>query len=264
MQHNDKQTFQSAIDKIIDNSIVMAQRGLMKVRKTPEQLFDVTLQPVIFVLMFSYIFGGAISGNVKNYLPILIPGILVQTLISASIVTGTQLREDMEKGVFNRFKALPIARIAPLAGALIADIIRYVIATFLTFFTGFLIGFRPYGGFGGIIAAGLLVIFVAWSMSWIFAYFGVISSSAASFSGISMLIVMPLTFLSNAYVSINSLPKVMQFIANINPLTHLITATRQLTNHGTVTQDFWTSILGAIIVISIFAPLALRAYMKKT
>jgi len=106
----------------------MRFRSLLKVRRTPEQLFDVTLQPIIFTLMFTYIFGGAVAGNVHNYLPIVIPGILVQTVITASMVTGVQLREDMDKGVFNRFRVLPIARIAPLAGALLADTIRYGIA----------------------------------------------------------------------------------------------------------------------------------------
>ena len=106
------------LDQAIDNSFTMAYRGLLKVARTPEQLFDVTVQPIIFTLMFSYLFGGAISGNVRNYLPVVIPGILVQTVIGASIVTGVQLREDMDKGVFNRFKSLPIARISPLVGAL--------------------------------------------------------------------------------------------------------------------------------------------------
>ena len=132
----------------------MAYRGLLKIRRTPEQLFDVTLQPIIFTLMFTYIFGGAIAGDVQSYLPILIPGILVQTVLTTSSVTGTQLREDMDKGVFDRFKSLPIARIAPLAGALLADTIRYLIATTLTFVMGYIMGYRPAGGIGGVVAAG--------------------------------------------------------------------------------------------------------------
>jgi ABC-2 type transport system permease protein len=252
------------IDTLIDNSLVMAYRGLVRVRRTPEQLVDVTLQPVLFVLMFSYIFGGAISGNVANYLPIVIPGILVQTLVTAATVTGAQLRDDMDKGVFNRFKALPIARIAPLAGALMADVVRYVIATVLTFATGMAIGFKPYGGALGMAAAGLLVIFVAWSMSWVFAYLGVISKSAASFTGLSMLVLMPLTFLSNAYVSTSTFPKALRWFSDANPVSHLVTAVRQLTNHGVVGADFWWSILGSAVFIGVFAPLTLRAYMNKT
>jgi len=252
------------LDRMIDNSMVMAYRGLIKVRRTPEQLVDVTLQPVLFVVMFSYIFGGAVAGNVRNYLPLLIPGILVQTLLTAATVTGAQLREDMDKGVFNRFKSLPIARISPLAGALMADVIRYVIATSVTFATGLAMGYRPYGGLFGMSVAGLLVIFVAWSLSWIFAFFGVIAKSASSFTGFSMLILMPLTFLSNAYVPVSSFPRFMRWFVNMNPVTHLISAVRQLTNHGAITVDFWWSLLGSLLFIGLFVPLTLRAYMNKT
>ena len=126
------------LPQTLSNSLVMAYRSVRKMRRTPEQFFDVTLQPIIFTLMFTYIFGGAIAGSVDNYLPLIIPGILVQTVIAASIVTGVQLREDMDKGVFDRFRTLPIARIAPLAGALLADSIRYGIATVLTVTMGYI------------------------------------------------------------------------------------------------------------------------------
>ena len=126
--------------------------ALKKMRRNPEQLFDVTLQPLLFTAMFAYIFGGAISGNVQSYLPTLIPGILAQTALTASMATGIQLREDMDKGVFDRFKSLPIARIAPLAGPGWPTCVRYAIATTLTILTGFLMGYRPGGGFVGVLA----------------------------------------------------------------------------------------------------------------
>src|SRR3984885_14418499 len=151
----------------VSNSLTMAYRGLLKLRRTPEQLFDVTLQPIIFTLMFTYIFGGAISGDVVSYLPVIIPGILLQTVITTSIVTGVQLREDMDKGVFDRFKSLPIARIAPLAGALLADTLRYGIATVLTFVMGYIMGYRPGGGLEHVAVATILVIVCAWAISWI-------------------------------------------------------------------------------------------------
>jgi ABC-2 type transport system permease protein len=255
---------QTNFDRIIDNTFVMVYGVLLKMLRTPEQFIDVTIQPIVFILMFSYVFGGAIAGNVRNYLPFLIPGILVQTLIGSSMVTGTQLRDDMDKGVFDRFRSLPITRIAPLAGSVIADIIRYAIATTITFATGIIIGFKPYGGVFGVLSAGLLVIFVSWSISWIFAYIGVIANSAESLQGISFLILMPLTFLSNAFAPINSFPKIMRWIANANPITHVVSAARQLTNHGTICTDFWLALLGSFLIISIFAPLTLNAYMKKT
>jgi len=253
-----------SFNQTLRNSLTMAYRGVLKIRRTPEQLFDVTLQPIIFTLMFTYIFGGAISGNVQNYLPVIIPGILVQTVITTSIVTGVQLREDMDKGVFDRFKSLPIARIAPLAGALLADTIRYTIATVLTFTMGYIMGYRPEGGLGYVVLAGLLVIVCAWAISWIFAFFGVIARTASSVQGISMLVLFPLTFLSNAFVPAETLPNFLQWFVKFNPISHLVTAVRELANSGTIGWDLSASLIGAAIVVIIFAPLTVRAYMRRT
>ncbi|GGH80601.1 ABC-2 type transport system permease protein [Pullulanibacillus pueri] len=248
----------------VRHSLTMAYRGLLKIRRTPEQLFDVTFQPIIFTLMFTYIFGGAISGDVKSYLPVVIPGILVQTVITTSVVTGVQLREDMDKGVFDRFKSLPIARIAPLAGALLADTIRYTIATLLTFTMGYIMGYRPDGGLSHVVIAGLIVIACSWAISWIFAFFGVIARTASSVQGISMIILFPLTFLSNAFVPANTMPDWLQWFVKINPISHLVTAVRDLTNSGTVGGDLIISLVGAAVIVVIFAPITVRAYMRRT
>jgi ABC-2 type transport system permease protein len=253
----------ASLVQIAKNSLTMAYRGLLKFRRTPEQFFDVVFQPILFVPMFAFIFGGAIVGDTKAYLPILIPGVLAQTIITASLVTGTMLREDMDKGVFNRFKSLPMARIAPLAGALIADTVRYVIATTITFAMGYLLGYRPGAGILGVFAAGLLVIAFAWCLSWIFAFMGMIAKSAAGVQGISLLILFPLTFLSNAFVPVSTLPHWLQGFVKANPISHLISAVRQLTTLGTVGHDFWLSIVGAAVIVAIFAPLTVQAYMKK-
>ncbi len=253
----------TSVQQTLQNTFTMAARGLIKIRRTPEQLIDVTVQPIIFTVMFAYIFGGAIAGNVQNYLPLLIPGIVVQTVITTSVVTGTQLREDMDKGVFDRFRSLPIARIAPLSGALLADTVRYTIATTLTFVMGFIMGYHPAGGFGSVVVAGLLVIACSWAISWIFAFFGVIARTAGSVQGISMLILFPLTFLSNAYVPVDTMPDWLRWFATINPVSHLVTAVRQLANHATFGSDAWVSLLGAAVIVAVFAPLTVRAYMRK-
>lgn len=253
----------SGLGATIRQSFTMAYRGLVKVRRTPEQLFDVTLMPIVFTVMFTYIFGGAIAGDVGSYLPVIIPGILVQTNITSSIITGVQLREDMDKGVFDRFKSLPIARIAPLAGALLADTVRYAIATTITFTVGIIMGLRPEGGAAAVVLAGLLVIVVAWAISWIFAYFGVVARTASSVSGIANLVLFPLTFLSNAFVPTDTLPGWLRWFTEVNPISHLITAVRELINHGAVTGDLWISLLGAAVIVAVFAPLTVRAYMRK-
>jgi ABC-2 type transport system permease protein len=254
----------ASLSQSVRNSFTMAYRGLLKIRRTPEQLFDVTFQPIIFTLMFTYIFGGAISGNVQSYLPVIIPGILVQTVITTSIVTGVQLREDMDKGVFDRFKSLPIARISPLAGALLADTVRYTVATVLTFTMGYIMGYRPKGGFDDVVIAAILVIVCSWAVSWIFAFFGVIARTASSVQGISMIILFPLTFVSNAFVPVKTMPDWLQWFAKINPISHLVTAVRDLVNAGTMGGDFVISLIGSAIIVGIFSPLTVRAYMRRT
>ncbi|QAY70696.1 ABC transporter permease [Xylanimonas protaetiae] len=246
----------------VQHSLTMAWRGLLKVRRTPEQLIDVTVQPILFTLMFTYLFGGAIAGDIPSYLPTIIPGILVQTVITTSTVTGVQLREDMDKGVFDRFRSLPIARIAPLAGALIADMLRYVIATTLTMVMGLIMGWRP-ASVTGTLGAALLVIVCAWSMSWIFAFFGVIARSASSVQGISFLILFPLTFLSNAFVPADTLPSWLKAFADVNPVSHVVTAVRGLTSATGGGSDVLFALLGAAVIVAVFAPLAVRGYMRK-
>ena len=250
-----------SLGQTVRQSLVMAHRGLLKMRRTPDQFFDVTLQPIIFTLMFTYIFGGAISGDVLSYLPIIIPGILVQTVIGASMATGVQLREDMEKGVFNRFRTLPIARIAPLAGALLADTVRFAIATVLTVVVGCCMGYRPH--LGGMAAGGLLVMAVAWCISWIFAFLGMIARTASSVQGMGMLVLFPLTFLSNAFVPTHTLPGWLQVFVQVNPVSHLVSAVRELTNHGRIGPEFWWTLLGGLAIVAVFAPLTVRAYRRQ-
>ncbi|QKT06570.1 ABC transporter permease [Gordonia sp. X0973] len=244
----------------VKQSFTMGYRGLLKIRHNPEQLFDVVFQPVIFTLMFTYIFGGAIAGNVHNYLPLIIPGILVQTVITTSVVTGTQLREDMDKGVFDRFRSLPIARISPLAGALLADVIRYLIATVITFGVGIAMGWRPDPL--GVVGSILLVMVCAFALSWIFALMGCLMKKASAVQGVSMLILFPLTFMSNAFVPTDKMPGWLQAFVKVNPVSHLVTAVREMCNNGHIGTHVVWSLIGAAVIIVIFAPLAVRAYIR--
>jgi len=244
-------------------TMTMAWRATMKMRRNPEQFFDVIVQPLLFTAMFAYIFGGAISGDVASYLPLLIPGILAQTTLTACIATGTQLREDMDKGVFERFKVLPIARIAPLAGPMVADLLRYTIATVLTFATGIVMGYRPGGGVLGVIAAALLTIATGWSMAWIFTFVGITGRSAQAVQGMSMMIMFPLTFLSNAFVPVETLPGWLGAFVKVNPVSLVITAVRDLMNEGALTVHVLWALLGCAAVVAVFAPLAVRSYARK-
>ncbi|MBF6239975.1 ABC transporter permease [Nocardia otitidiscaviarum] len=252
-----------SLRQTIANSFTMAYRGILKIKHNPEQLFDVTVQPILFTALFAYIFGGAIGGSVQNYLPVLIPGILVQTVVLTSVVTGTQLREDMDKGVFDRFKSLPIARISALSGALLADMVRYAIATVLTVVVGIAIGYRPAGGVPGVLAAGLVVVVCSFAISWIWALVGVTGKSAAAVQGISMMVMFPLTFMSGAFAEVSTMPGWMQAINHANPVYYMVNACRALMNGAGVTADLGWSLIGAVVVVAIFAPLTVRAYMRR-
>ncbi|MFC4125979.1 ABC transporter permease [Nocardia rhizosphaerae] len=247
----------------VSTSFTMAYRGLLKIKHDPIQLFDVTIQPILFTAMFTYIFGGAISGSVGDYLPVLIPGILVQTVILTSVVTGTQLREDMDKGVFDRFKSLPIARVSALAGALLADMVRYGIAATLTVIVGLCLGYRPGGGVAGVVAACLVVVACSFAISWLWALVGVTGKSAGSVQGISMMVMFPLTFMSGAFAPVSTMPGWMQAINHANPVYYLVNACRDLMNANVYGSALAWSLVGSLAVIAIFAPLTVRAYMRR-
>src|SRR5580658_3951527 len=253
----------TSVGETVSQTLSMAWRALKKMRRNPEQFFDVTLQPLLFTAMFAYIFGGAVAGNVHDYLPLLIPGIVAQTVLTTCMSTGTQLREDMDKGVFDRFKALPMARIAPLAGPMIADLVRYLIAASLTFVMGVIIGYRPGGGVLGVVGAIALAIFTGWSLAWIFTWIGTIAKSARAVQGMSFLFLFPLTFLSNAFVKVTTLPGWLQAFVKVNPVSYLVSATRALANQGTITSEAGWTLLAGLVVIAVFAPLSVRAYRRR-
>ncbi|WP_271215966.1 ABC transporter permease [Streptosporangium carneum] len=251
-----------SMGETLSQTLMMAWRALKKMRRNPEQFFDVALQPLLFTAMFAFVFGGAISGDVESYLPLMIPGILAQTVLTTCMATGTQLREDLEKGVFDRFKSLPIARIAPLAGPMVADLLRYTIAATLTFGMGLVMGYRPGGGVGGVLAAILLAIFTGWSLAWVFTWVGTIARSAQAVQGISMMILFPLTFLSNAFVPVETMPDPLAAFVRVNPVSHLVTAARDLANNALVSGEVAWTLLASLIVIAIFAPLSVRSYKR--
>ena len=252
----------TTITETVGQTLIMARRALKKMRRNMEQFFDVTIQPLLFTAMFAYLFGGAISGNVHSYLPLLIPGIVAQTVLTTCVSTGVNLREDMEKGVFDRFKAMPMSRIAPLAGPMVADLVRYLIAAGLTFVTGVIIGYRPGGGVLGVLGAMLLAIFTGWALAWIFTWIGTIARSARAVQGMSMMILFPLTFLSNAFVPVTSLPGWLAAFVKINPVSHLVSATRGLANQGIVNSEAGWTLLAGLVVIAVFAPLSVRSYRR--
>ncbi len=244
-------------------TLTMAWRATKKMRRNPEQFVDVTVQPLLFTAMFAYIFGGAISGSVADYLPLLIPGILAQTALTTCMATGVQLREDIDKGVFDRFRSLPMARIAPLAGPAVADLIRYGVAATLTILTGLAMGYRPGGGLAGVAAGWLLTVGAAWSLGWIFTWLGTVLRTAQSVQGISMMVMFPLTFLSNAFVPTETLPGWLKAFVTVNPVSHVVSAVRTLLNEGAMTAEVGWAVVGCVGVVAVFATLAVRSYARR-
>ena len=250
------------VGEVLTQTLAMAWRALKKMRRNPEQFFDVALQPLLFTAMFAYVFGGAISGDVHSYLPLLIPGIVAQTVLTTCMATGTQLREDMDKGVFDRFRSLPMSRIAPLAGPMVADLVRYLIAAVLTYLMGMILGYRPGGGVLGVLGAILLAVLTGWAIAWAFTWIGTVARSARSVQGISMMILFPLTFLSNAFVPAKTLPGWLADFTRVNPVSHLVSATRDLANNGVLTAQVGWTLLTGLAVIVIFLPLSLASYRR--
>ncbi len=241
----------------------LAWRALIKMSRNPEQLVDVTAMPVLFTVMFGLMFGGAVSGSTAHYLPTLIPGIIAMTTITACVAAGIQLREDMDKGVFDRFRSLPIARIAPLAGPMMADLARYAIAAGITLTVGVIMGYRPGGGVLGVAAGVVLAVITGWSIAWIFLWIGTKARSAGAVQGLSMMIMFPLAFLSNAFVPVDSLPRWLQAVTRVNPVSHVVSALRDLMNKGALTAQVGWALLGCATVAAIFIPLAVRSYSRQ-
>jgi ABC-2 type transport system permease protein len=242
---------------------LLAWRALVKMRRNPEQLVDVTAMPILLTVMFGFMFAGAISGSRASYLPILIPGIIAQSIVSGCVAAGVQLREDMDKGVSNRFRSLPIVRIAPLAGPMMADLARYAIATSVTLTVGVLMGYRPGGGIPGVAAGMVLAVITGWSLAWIFLWIGTRVRSAGAVQGMSMMVMFPLAFLSNAFVPVNTLPGWLQTVTRVNPVSYVVSALRDLMNHGALTAQVGWAVLGCATVAAIFIPLAVRSYSRR-
>jgi ABC-2 type transport system permease protein len=244
-------------------SITFGWRALLKIKHVPEQLFDVTAFPIMFTLMFTYLFGGALAGSTGEYLQFLLPGILVQTVVFITIYTGFGLNTDVTKGVFDRFRSLPIWRPAALVGALLGDAARYTMASAMVIVLGLVLGYRPAGGIVGVLLSVALLLVFSFSLSWIWTMLGLILRTPNSVMGVSMMVLFPLTFVSNIFVEPQTMPSWLQAIVGANPITHLVTAVRGLM-HGTMTagQIGWVLLISGVLV-AVFAPLTMYLYGNK-
>ena len=244
-------------------ALTFAWRALLKIKHVPMQLFDVTVFPIMFVVLFTYLFGGALAGSTSAYLQALLPGILVMTVSMITIYTGMGLNTDIEKGIYDRFRSLPIWRPAVLVGMLIADAGRYIAASMVVLVLGITLGFRPDGGPVGVVAAVALLLVFCFAMSWVWMLLGLKAQTAETVMQMSMTILFPLTFASNVFVETDTMPGWVQAFVKVNPITHLTDASRALM-HGTSAGSAigWVLLWSAGFVV-VFAPLTVRAYNRE-
>lgn len=244
----------------VTSSLIFGWRARVRITRVPAQLFDVIVHPVVFTLMFTYLFGGAVSGSTGRYLTSLVPGILVMTLLVTTGTTGATLSVDLAKGVFDRFRTLPIWRASALVGALLGDLVRYLIASAVVVGLGLALGFRPAGGATGVLAAVLLALTFCFALSWAWTALALRLSSPGSVLGLTQAVLYPLTLFSNIFVDPASLPSGLRAFVKVNPVSHLVTAVRGLMSGSPDAAEIGWVLAGCGVLVAVFAPLALRRY----
>jgi ABC-2 type transport system permease protein len=244
-------------------SITFGWRAMLKIKHVPEQLFDVTAFPIIMTLMFTYLFGGALAGSTGEYLQFVLPGIMVMSVVMITMYTGVSVNTDIQKGVFDRFRTLPIWRPAAMVGYLLGDAFRYTVASTVILAVGLVLGFRPGGGVGGVVAGiGVLVAF-SFAFSWLWTMFGLLLRTDKAVMGVSMMVLFPLTFLSNVFVDPGTMPRWLQAFVDVNPIAHLVSAVRALMAGGWDGAAMtWVLVSGALITV-VFGTLTMRLYNRR-
>jgi ABC-2 type transport system permease protein len=244
-------------------SLTFGWRAALKIKHIPEQLFDVTAFPIIMTLMFTYLFGGALAGSTREYLQFFLPGIMVTSVVMITMYTGVGLNTDIEKGVFDRFRTLPVWRPAALVGMIFGDVLRYILAATTIMVVGLILGFRPAGGVLGVLAGIALLVVFSFAFSWVWTMFGLLLRSEKSVMGVSMLVLFPLTFLSNVFVDPKTMPGWLQAFVSVNPISHLVTAIRSaMSGVLHVPSLTWTLVASAAFVL-VFGTLTMHLYNRK-
>jgi ABC-2 type transport system permease protein len=241
-------------------AITFGWRGMLKIKHVPEQMIDVTITPVLFLLMFTYLFGGAVAGGTSEYLQYILPGILAQSVLFTCVYSGVALNTDVTKGVTDRFRSLPVWRPAPLVGAVLGDTVRYLIAGTIVVVLGLIMGFSAGGGVVGVVLGVLLVVVFAFGLSWAFTTLGLVLRTPSAVLNSGFMVLFPLVFLSNTFVEPSTLPGWLEAFVSVNPISHLVTATRDLMAGGAAAEDVLLVLGESAALTAIFAPLTVRLY----
>jgi ABC-2 type transport system permease protein len=244
-------------------ALTFGWRGMLKIKHVPEQLIDVTMTPVLFLLMFTYMFGGAIAGSTAEYLEFLLPGVLVMSVLFTTVYSGVSLNTDVTKGVVERFRSLPIWSPAPLVGAVLGDSVRYLVAATVVVVLGLIMGYRPDAGVPGVLAAIALVVLFSFSLAWVFTTVGLLMRAPNAVMNAGFMALFPVTFLSNTFVEPETLPGWLEAFVNVNPVSHLVSAVRGVMDGGASAGDIWVVLGTAAVLTAVFAPLTVRLYRSR-
>jgi len=250
------------VTRFVSDTLVLAERNLVRLPRSPDLLIGFTIQPVMFVLLFAFVFGGAISTPGFDYVDFLIPGIIVQNTAFGGFVTALGLAEDLTKGLIDRFRSLPTSRASVLAGRTLADVVTNSVSIVVLVGTGLIIGFSFSTGALEIIGGFALLLLFGYAFSWIFALIGMSVSSPEAANGIGFTIIFPITFISSAFVPVDSMPGALQKFAEINPITIVVDAMRALWLGVPAGDNVWGAVVWCLALIAIFAPLAVRKYRR--
>jgi ABC-2 type transport system permease protein len=247
----------------VSNTLAFGWRALLKIKHVPEQMFDAVITPIMFTALFTYIFGGALAGTPREYLQFLLPGIMVQTVVFATMYTGVTLNTDLSKGIYDRFRSLPIWHLSPIAGAMFGDFLRYTLSSFIVVLVGLVLGYRPGSGFLGILLAIALLNVCAFGFGWVFTTLGIALKTPGSVMTFSWLFLMPLTFASNVFVDSSTMPGWLRAFVDVNPVSVLVTALRGLLAGTATWGQIGTALIAPVIVTAVLAPVALVLYKRR-
>lgn len=248
----------------VRHGMLLTWRSLLKIKSNPEEVLGLTFMPIMFVTLFVFIFGQAISSSWQEYRDFIIPGITAQSVVFATIGTGVALNTDIEKGIFDRFRSLPIARSAPLIGAILGDMVRYLLTVVVVMLVGFAIGFRPEGGFLGLVGAAVVVMLFAFSLCWLSAFVGLLMRTPMAVNIFGSLWMFPLTFGASTFVPTESMPDWVKIFAENNPVTHVTNTMRAMMDGTSFTEPLLWTVAWTIGITAVFFPLAARAYRRRS
>jgi ABC-2 type transport system permease protein/oleandomycin transport system permease protein len=248
--------------RFVNDTLVLAERNLVRLPRQPDLAIGFTIQPIMFVLLFAYVFGGAIVTPGFDYVDFLIPGIIVQNTAFGGFVTALGLSEDLNKGLIDRFRSLPTSRASVLAGRTAADLVTNGVSILILLITGLIIGFSFHTSFVEALGGFFLLLLFGYAFSWIFAVIGMSVSSPEAANGIGFTLIFPITFISSAFVPVDSMPTVLQKFADVNPITIIVDAMRALWLGTPAGNNVWGAVVWSLVLIAIFAPIAVSKYRK--